>query len=92
MLKIRKGYEQTMKDAEASEQVVAKGETAQNKGQFGKLEDKAKNDRKKATQTAIDYKKIVEDYQKVRQQWEDDMSLACLVSLLPVRPRRLIFF
>jgi len=60
------------------------------------LEDKAKNDRKKAIQSGIDYKKTVDEYTKVRQQWEDDMSLACLVCCLffsysfPSRP--LIFF
>lgn len=78
--KIKKTYEQSMKEAEASEQVVGRGPTDQNKGQFAKLEEKSRNDRKKATQAAIDYKKTVDDYQKVRQQWEDDMSLACLVS------------
>jgi len=78
VLKVKKSYEQAVKDAEQAEAIVVKGPNDQNKSQFPKLEEKARNDRKKATQSGIDYKKAVDEYAKVRQQWEDDMSLACL--------------
>lgn len=76
--KARRRYVDAMKTADASELTAQRAMNDVNKALYVKLDGTAKTDRKRATQTGIDYKKAVDDYNEARRQWEDDMSLASL--------------
>jgi hypothetical protein len=47
------------------------------KKDFIKIEENARKERKRANIAAMDYKNAVDDYERARVQWEDDMHSAC---------------
>lgn len=48
------------------------------KRDFMKIEDQARKERKKASMAGMEYKVAVEEYERVRVQWEEDMNSACV--------------
>eukprot|EP00158_Paraphelidium_tribonemae_P002988 Partr_v1_DN25819_c0_g1_i1_m2951 putative Inherit from NOG: Growth arrest-specific 7 len=75
--RMRKAYITRSKEAELVDMQVQRGPgNAVLKRDFEKLEEAARKERKKASMAAYDYKTAVEDYERVRKQWEDDMHSA----------------
>lgn len=76
-VKMRRSYQTKAKDAEVADAMFAQGTTDVSKKEYQKLEDNSRRERKKASIAALDYKNSVEEYERIRLQWEDDMQTAC---------------
>jgi hypothetical protein len=77
---MQKIYYARCQEAEAHEALVARGQSAnQTKRDFTKMQDNARRERKKASMAALEYKAAVDEYERTRSQYEDDMSSACYV-------------
>lgn len=75
---MKKVYKNRSADADMAEALVKRGQTdTMTKKDFIKIEEAAKKERKRANIAALDYKNAVEDYEKIRVQWEEDMQSAC---------------
>jgi hypothetical protein len=78
-IKLHKIYIQRCRDAEAIEAVAGRGQLDHmTKKDYMKIEEQARKERKKASMAGMEYKVAVEEYERVRRQWEEDMHNACV--------------
>ena len=77
-LKMQKVYEARCRDAELAEQALKEPANATlTDKELTRLEENARKERKRAGIAALDYKSAIEQYERIRVRWEDDMTAAC---------------
>ena len=79
--KMRKVYYQRAREAEAADSLLqafsqSPASNAANRKDYLKAEETARRERKKASMAEYDYRTAVEDFEKVRGRWEEDMQSA----------------
>ena len=76
--KLHAVYLARAREADAADALVARGQLDNmTRQQFNKIEESARKERKKVSVAAYDYRTAVDDYEKLRMQWEDNMISAC---------------